>query len=171
MNDDSFDDELPEAPLPPPRPPSIFALKPLDALERKVTLGMAALAAAVSVGSWVPEFEQSAAIGFAAIGLLMAGALAWSAMGGSRFLAGTAAFLISFAPWRFVFAGMPFLVLGLWLWFRGRPTPEEVAERRRLREEAIAARRAAKRGAPAKPSTGKTPPKPSKRYTPPAGKR
>jgi len=149
----------------------MFSLKPLDDLEHKITLWVGVVALVVSVVSWVPDFDESIAIAWAGIGAVMSGALIWSAQRRSRFLSGTAAFLVSFAPWRFVFAGMPFLLLGMWLWFRGRPSQEEIAERRRLRDEALAARRAAKRGEAPVPTTGKAPPKPSKRYTPPARKR
>lgn len=170
--EESADDAAAESTVP-PRGPSMFGLKPLDPVERRVSLWIAAIAAAVSIGSWAPEFPNGTSVLFAAIGVVMSAALAWSARRNSRFLTGSAAFLLSFGPWRFEFAGLPFLILGLWLWFRGRPSPEEIVERRRLRDEANAARRAAKRGqpAPGPSSTGRTPPKPSKRYTPPARKR
>lgn len=162
---EQIDDEQPAAP---PKPPSMFALKPLDALERRVTFWAAAIGAVMSIALWAPAYFDPEAVVSSALGVVTSGGLAYAAYRRSRFLAGTAAFLVSFS---LSVPGMLFLLLGMWLWFRGRPSPEEVAERRRLRDEAIAAKRAARRGKAPAPTAGRTPPKPSKRYTPPAGKR
>jgi hypothetical protein len=148
----------------------LAAVKRLDNLERRVCLITAVVAAAASIGLWAPSFFQAAALILAAAGLAIAGLLAFAARRGSRFLAGLATFLLSFVPWPISLIGMPFLGLGMWLWFRGRPSPEEIAERRAQRAAAVAAKRAAKRGVSSTAADTKRPP-PSKRYTPPARRR
>ncbi|MDQ1438641.1 MAG: hypothetical protein QOK43_2270 [Acidimicrobiaceae bacterium] len=162
-------------------PSSAFAMKPLDDLEQRVTLYAAVVGGAAFLGLWAPGFFETTALLGASIGVVLAGLLGYSSRRRSRFFAGVMSFLVAF-PWPVTLAGTPFLILGMWLWFRGKPSPEEIEARRQARDEALAAKRAARgkggrrsgRGgdgdAPAA-STGKAPPKPSKRYTPPARKR
>lgn len=149
------------------------SMKPLSPREQQVASWAAVVAGAASTGLWVPQFFRAAAVLWAAIGLVMAGFLMWSARRGSRFLTGIACYVLAFGPWPIVLGGGPFLVLGTILWFRGRPSPEEIEARRKERAQAMADRRAAKaagrrRRPDAPPSDdGKKRPEASKRYTPP----
>lgn len=146
---------------------SIFALKPLDDREALFARIGAGLGAVTSTALAFALLRFPVSLANAAMGVVLSGLMAWAAHRRSRFLAGLAAFMLSLG-FPLEFAGTPWLLLGMYLWLRGRPTPEEAAERRRLRQEQVAARRAAKRGETVTPTTGKKPPPPSKRYTPPA---
>jgi hypothetical protein len=150
------------------------SMKPLTPLEKRVSSWAAVFAGAAAVGLWGPQFFRLAAVLWAAIGLVMAGFLSWAARRENRFLTGIAAYVLAFGPWPILLGGTPFLLLGVWLWFRGRPSPEEIEERRQARAAAIAEKRAgrgkgARRGAedPAEEGSGRKRPGQSKRYTPP----
>lgn len=159
------------APGKPPKPPSAFALKPLEPMERRVALYVAVGGAVFVFGQWA-LFWSRPGIVWLPIEAVMLAALAWASQRRGRMATSLAGFLLASSVYPFPFAGLPFIVLGLWLWFRGRPSPEEIEARRRARTAAIEAKRAAKRGKPAPVSpTGRKAPPQSKRYTPPAGKR
>lgn len=160
---EEFDDKPAEKPQ---KPPSAMGLKPLEPLERRVGLWVAVITAAAQVGIWTAFWDSGGAIGLP-IGLTLSAALGWASQRRGRLATGIAAFVVSMA-WPIGVVGMPIMLFGLWLWFRGRPSPDEIAERQRLRAEANAAKRAARRGQPV--PTKKTPPQ-SKRYTPPANRR
>jgi putative Ca2+/H+ antiporter (TMEM165/GDT1 family) len=160
-------------------------MKPLDDRERRAALLGALGAVAVSLAlnvTFLPEKLPFLRLG---VGVLMAAFLAGAAQRRSRVLTGVATFLLAFGPWGGAWVvGAAYLVLGMWLWFRGKPSPEEIAERRAARDAVIAERRAAKAakrggggagrggrgGEPDVPGAARRPP-PSKRYTPPARKR
>ena len=152
--------------------------KPLDDLEQRLVLAGAALAVFMSV---VLNLHS---LPFALIGVVMAVVLVFGARRRSRFTVAVGAYVLAFGPWHvYALAGTPFLLLGLWLWYRGRPSPEQIEARRQARDAQMAEKRAAreaKRGssrgssrAASPDSTGgdRRPPERSKRYTPPARKR
>jgi hypothetical protein len=155
-------------------------VKPLDDLERRLSLYAAAVAAVFALALNVGGLFEPVPVTRAVIGLVMAAFLVVAARRGSRILTGFAVFLIAFGPWEGAWVvGGPFLVLGMWLWFRGKPSPEEIEERRRARDAKMAERRTARQagrtgrgrgrsGASAESPSG---PKASKRYTPPSTRR
>lgn len=175
---DEIDDELDDEPSgkqakpeKPPKPPSVMALKPLEPMERRVGLYVA-LAGALFVGGQWGLFWSRPGIVWLPIEALGLIALLWASQRRGRMATSLACFLLASSVYPLPFAGLPFIVFGLWLWFRGRPSPEEIQARRQARIEANEAKRAAKRGKPAPISaTGRKAPPQSKRYTPPAGKR
>lgn len=148
---------------------SAFNLKPMLPLEKRVAFWVAVAGAVGTVGLWLPFMDEGGFV-WMPIGVALALLLLWASQRRGRMTTAVAAFLLSFAVWPYPLVGMPFLVLGMWLWFRGRPSPEELVARRKARAEAVAARRAAKRGKPIE-ATGRPVPPQSKRYTPPARKR
>jgi hypothetical protein len=151
-------------------------MKPLDDRERRYLLiGVAAVVVVLpflaSFGALDPQPMQRAIFL-----LVLTSAMAYAARRRSRLLAGFSTFLLAFGPWGQAWVvGMPFLPLGMWLWFRGKPSPEEIEARRQARDARVAERRAAKEaaraersGKPAKSSKPSGPrPERNKRYTPP----
>jgi hypothetical protein len=157
-------------------------MKPLDQLEQRVSLAGAA------VGVFMAVALNLHTLPFAGIGLVMALVIAAGAQKRSRLLAGAGAYLLAFGPWHIALLGTPFLLLGLWFWYRGRPSPEEIEARRQARDAKTAEQRAARdakrsgrgggagrsrrgRGADDSAGSDRRPPEQSKRYTPPARKR
>jgi hypothetical protein len=150
--------------------------RPLDDLEQRVLVWAALLGAVVSA------VLAGAGLWAALLGLPIAGFLYLTARRRNRLLASLAVFLLAFGPWGAVWVvGAPFLLAGMWVTFRGKPTEAEIAERRAARDAKLAERRAAraasgkggkggKEGAAAA-SPSKAAPKPSKRYTPPGTRR
>lgn len=152
-------------------------MKRLDDLEQRVAFGAAAVAAVLSIALNVYDLPET--LLFALIGVVFAGVMAAAGQRRSRLLAGVAAYLLAFGPWHVALVGTPFLMIGLWMWFRGRPGPEELEARRQARAARMAERRAARsasrgkgsKGAADPAATGKKAPPPSKRYTPPGTRR
>jgi hypothetical protein len=155
------------------------AMKRLDDLEQRVAYGAAAVAAVLSIALNVYHLPGS--LLFALIGVVFAGVMVAAGQRRSRLLAGVAAYLLAFGPWHVALVGTPFLMVGLWMWFRGRPGPEELEARRQARDARMAERRASrgagrgrgrsKAGADDDAGGGKKAPPPSKRYTPPGTRR
>jgi hypothetical protein len=153
-------------------------MKRLDELEQRVAFGAAAVAAVLSIALNVYDLPET--LLFALIGVVFAGVMAEAGRRRSRLLAGVAAYLLAFGPWHVALVGTPFLMVGLWMWFRGRPGPEELEARRQARDARVAERRASRgRGrskagsddAAGSGKAGKKAPPPSKRYTPPGTRR
>ena len=151
-------------------------MKQLDDRERRsVFMGVLAMFVLVPVlwGAGALDDNSLAAQRALMLGLYAA-CMAFGAWKRSRILTGFAIILLGFGPWGRAWAvGMPYILLGMWLWFRGKPSPEEIEERRKARDAKIAERREAKAAARSGGSggSGKTrassSPKPNKRYTPP----
>ena len=153
-------------------------MKQLDDRERRfVFLGVLAMLVVVPVLWAVGALDHDSLAAQRALMLgLYAACMAFGAWKRSRILSGFAIILLGFGPWgRAWMVGMPYLLLGMWLWFRGKPSQEEIMERRKIREANIAEKRAAKaaaRGAGKTPAgsgarTSSPKPPPNKRYTPP----
>lgn len=155
-----------------PVKPSVFGLKPLDPRERKVSLWIAVGGVVYIGGQWAVFWSSPGAV-WLPIELVMLAALGWASQRRGRMATSLACFLLASSVYPLPFGGLPFIIQGLWLWFRGRPSPEEIQARRQARAAAAEAKRATRRGGrgAAAPSTGKKPPPQSKRYTPPARKR
>jgi hypothetical protein len=155
----------------PAKPPSVMALKPLEVMERRVGLYVALVGAAFVFGQWALFWSRPGVV-WLPIEAVALVALLWASQRRGRMATSLACFLLASSVYPLPFAGLPFIVFGLWLWFRGRPSPEEIQARRAARAEVMEAKRAARRGKPAPVSaTGRKAPPQSKRYTPPAGKR
>lgn len=146
---------------------SRLGLKPLDPLERRVAFAVAMVAVVGSIALWAAMWVDLARL-WLPVDLFFAAVLAYASQRLGRLGVGVAAFLLSFSVWPVPLVGLPFLLLGLWLWFRGRPSPEEIEQRRAERTAAMEAKRRAKRGEPE--PVRKAPPQ-SKRYTPPASRK
>jgi hypothetical protein len=154
---------------------AFWAMKPLDQLEQRVSMAGAA------VGVFMAVALNLHTLPFAGIGLAMALVIVAGAQRRSRLLAGAGSYLLAFGPWHIALLGTPFLLLGLWFWYRGRPSPEEIEARRQARDAKTAEQRAARdakrsgrrRGGTDDSAAGtdRRPPERSKRYTPPARKR
>lgn len=154
-------------------------MKKLDDRERRIVLlavlGMLVALPVLGAAGLLDPDPVSRAVFL----LVLTSLMAWGAWRRSRVLSGMALFLVAFGPWgRSWFAGMPLMGIGMWLWFRGRPSQEEIEERRKARDAKIAERRAAKvaaRRAGNAAGSGAGPvtkaPKPNKRYTPPSSRR
>ena len=159
----------------------------LDERERRIALWAAGLAAATWVVILALSGLRVRAVVLAAIGLALAGLLALAARNGSRLLTGIAAVVLGYGPWGAAFIlGLPYVLLAVWLLFRGaqqralrrqsaggragtaagehdageepaRPKPQRPKRNRRRSP------RPSSRPAPAGPSR----PRANKRYTPP----
>lgn len=82
-----------------------------DREARWVRIGAAAGALAL-VAVWTPALDERAGVLLIAIGLAMAGVLAWGGRRRSRLLSGIGALLLGFGPWGFAWPlGIPYLVL------------------------------------------------------------
>jgi len=147
-------------------------VKPLDDLEQRATWAVAAIGVVMSVALNIHTLP------FALIGFAMAGFMVFGAQRRSRFMVAAASWLLTFGPWHVALFGTPFIILGLWLIFRGRPSPEEIEARRQARDARVAEAKAARdakrggrtggKGGQSSPSRG---PAASKRYTPPGTRR
>ena len=153
-------------------------MRKLDDRERLVALAGAGLGVVIALVMLVAGLFASPPILWAGVAVVMAGFLAMMANRRARPWTGAGLFLLAFGPWgQYAIVGAPFLAAGMWIWFRGRPSAEEIEERRRARDAKIAERRAARTsargrqaGAEAASGSGRPRPEASKRYTPPKSK-
>ena len=134
----------------------------------------AALAAVSSVAVWAPSFERRAAVGWAVMGVAMAGLLALAARSRRRLPTGVAAMVLAFGPWGYAWVnGFPYLCLAAWLLFRQRhrQPDDRAAAGHAAQAPARGRRRARREDEPGAERSRPPRPEANKRYTPPRRRR